>query len=141
MDAGCIEGYDRFMDEVKIHSGTRVKLKRVDEDAVPAGFLTKLREFAHGESGILAIFLFAVEPEGQEVQLSLAVALKSRPFRRQGEEFLRIVEEIQMMLPEDLGINLYRFGSSDQLATFCVTSLEPVYLESASWLAKQRRKH
>ena len=128
------------MAETRIHTGTRVKLKTVDEDALPEVFVTRLRELAHGDQRIEAIFFFAIQAEGQEEQLSLAVALKKRVFSPKTEEFLQIVDEIQMLLPEDLAINLYRHGTSDLLAQYCVHKVEPLYLRSAAWLAKQQSK-
>lgn len=128
------------MEEIKIHSGTRVKLKHLREESLPQDFLLRLREFAHKTSTIQAIFMFALEAEGQPEQPSLAIAIRSGMFGARDEEFLHIVDEIQMTLPEELALNLYRFGASEQLARYCVRDLEPIYLRSTSWLDKQRKK-
>ena len=37
------------MDKTKIHTGTRIKLKKIDENVFPGDFLARIREFAHGE--------------------------------------------------------------------------------------------
>ncbi len=129
------------MEEVKIHSGTRVKLKRVDEDVLPTEFVSRLKDLAHKDERILALYFFAIQAEEQAEQPSMAIALKAPLFGSSDESFLHVVEEIQMLLPEDLAINLYRFGTSDFLARHCVENLEPVYLRSTSWLDKQRKKY
>ncbi len=128
------------MDEVRIHSGSRIKLKRVEEGALPQDFLERLREYAHKEERIEAIFMFALQSEGREDQLSMAVAVKTGLFAKPEEVFLQIVDEVQMLLPEELPMNLYRFGASEFLARYCASNLEPVFLRSASWLDKQRKK-
>lgn len=129
------------MGEIKIHSGTRVKLKGIEEDSLPGPFLLRLREFAHGDNRIEAVFLFAIQLEDQPEQVSLAIALRKVFFSPKNEEFLQIVDEIQMLLPEDLAVNLYRFDSSAFLATYCAHSVEPIYLRSSSWLKKQQSKY
>ena len=128
------------MDETRIRSGTRVKLRRVDTTGLPTTFLDGLRNLAEGDGRIVAIFLFAVEPEGQDSQLSLALALKSRPLGRKDEDFLHLVENISAILPEDLGVNLYRYGSTEQLASFCAHSLDPLYVADETWLVRQRAR-
>jgi hypothetical protein len=129
------------LDQVKIHTGTRIKLKHVDEDVLSRDFALKLKEFAHKDERVVGIFLFALQPGDGAEQLSLAVAIKSGLFKRnQEEDFLGVVDEIQLMLPDDLAINLYRFGSSDFLAKYCVENVEPLYLQDAAWLVKQRKK-
>ena len=128
------------MEEVRIHSGSRVKLKRIDEGGLPREFLERLKEYAHKEERIEAVFTFALQSEGREEQVSLAVAMKSKLFGNPDEDFLQVVDEIQMLLPEDLAVNLYRFGASDLLARYCAHQLEPLYLRSAAWLDKQRKK-
>ena len=128
------------MDEVKYRSGSRIKLHRLDENVVPADFIARLREYAHKEERVQAIYLFALRPEGQEEQPSLAVAIKTGLFSKTDEAFLQVVDEIQLMLPEELSLNLYRFGASEFLARYCAHHLEPVYLRSAAWLDKQRKK-
>lgn len=128
------------MEEVKLHTGTRIKLKQYDERQLPAGFLARLREFAHQDTRIQAVYVFAVQPDDQPPQPSMAIALKSGLFDRRDEGFLQIVDEIQLMLPDELSLNLYRFGASDLLARYCVDSVEPVYLRSAAWVDKQRKR-
>jgi hypothetical protein len=128
------------VEEVRIHSGSRIKLKRVDADRLPRDFVERLREYAHREERIQAIYVFALEPEGQAEQVSVALAIKSGLFAKKDESFLQVVDEIQMLLPEDLPINLYRFGASEFLARYCLSHLEALYLRSASWEAKQRKK-
>lgn len=129
------------MDETKIHTGTRIKLKKIDEGSLPQDFLAAMREFAHGEVKIQAVFLFALQQEDQASQPSMVIAIKSGLFSSGNEEFLNIVDEIQLILPEDLSLNLYRFESSEVLAQYCSNSVEPLYLRSASWFEKQRRKY
>jgi hypothetical protein len=129
------------MDETKIHSGTRIKLKKLPETALPQDFLTPLREFAHGKTVIQAVFLFSLQKENQNPQACMAIALKSGFFSSGNEEFLNIVDEVQLLLPEDLSLNLYRFETSDMLASYCAHSVEPLYLRSSAWLEKQRKKY
>ncbi len=130
------------MDEVRIHSGTRVKFKHINESVLPQDFVLRLKELALKGSRVEALFLFAVEPEGQPEQPSLAVAIKTGLFstKRSEEGFLQIVDEIQLMLPSDLPLNLYRFGASEVLTRYCLRSLEPVFLRSAAWLDKQMKR-
>ncbi len=128
------------MDEVKIHSGTQIKLKRVADSDIPSEFLVRLQELAHREEAVQAAYLFAIELPGKEEQISLALAVKGRLFRKADEEFLRIVQEIQLILPEDLSVNLYRFESSPPVASYCLKTLEPVYLRSAAWRQAQLKK-
>jgi len=128
------------VDDVKIHTGTRVKLKRVDESAFPVDFLAKLREFAHQADRIEVIFLFVLQPDDQPEQLSLAIGVKSSLLSKDDEVFINLVDEIQLLLPEDVSVNLYRFGASSFLAKYCVENLEPLYLRNAAWLARQRKK-
>ena len=128
------------MDEVKIHSGTQIKLKRVAEEAIPHAFLERLQEVAHREEIVQAVYLFAIEIPGREEQISLALALKTGLFRKTDEEFMRLVDEIQLILPEDLPVNLYRLDSSPPVARYCLEHLEPVYLRSAAWREKQLKK-
>lgn len=127
------------MDEVKIHTGTRVKLKKLGEEALPAEFLDRLRQLAHKEDLIQALYLFILEKgEGAE-QPSLAVGLKSGILSRNDNELRRIVDEVQMLLPEGLELTVYRLDASPPIARYCFESLQPLYLRSASWLARQRR--
>ncbi len=128
------------MSEVRIHSGTRVKLKHYDEGGLPAEFVGRLREFAHQDDRIQAVFMFEVEPENQPPQPSMAIAVKGGLFQKKDADFLQIVDEIQLMLPATLPLNLYRFGASEFLARYCVGSVEPVYLRDAAWLEKQRKR-
>jgi hypothetical protein len=129
------------VEEVRIHSGTRVKLKHVEENALPREFVLRLKEYAHKEERIQAVYFFAIEPGEQPEQPSIAVALRSGFFSKVDDAFLQIVDEIQLMLPEDLSVNLYRFGASDFLASYCTQSLEPIYLRSQAWLIKQSKKY
>ena len=129
------------MDEVKIRSGTRVKLKHVDEDSLPSEFLSKMKEYAHKDDRILAVYFFAIQVDDQDEQPSMAVAIKSGIFKKSDEIFLQVVDEIQMILPDELAINLYRFGAAEMLTKYCVENLEPLYLRSAAWLDKQEKKY
>ena len=129
------------MDRTKIHTGARIKLKKIDETALSVDFLARIRDFAHGGSEIQAVFLFSIQQEAEVPQPSMVIAIKSGFFSKGNEEFLNIVEEIQMMLPEDLSLNLYRFEASDVVARYCAHSVEPLYLRSTAWLEKQRKKY
>ncbi len=129
------------MDQTKIHTGTRIKLKKIDETALPEDFLARIREFAHGGSTVQAVFLFSLQQESEVLQPSMVIAIKSGFFSKGNEEFLNIVDEIQLMLPEDLSLNLYRFEASDVVARYCATSVEPLYLRDSTWLEKQRKKY
>jgi hypothetical protein len=129
------------VEEVKIRSGTRVKLKHVDEDVLPQSFVIKAKEYAHKDERILAVYFFAIQVGDQDEQPSMAVAIKAGMFKKQDEVFLQVVDEIQMILPEDLSINLYRFGAAELLTKYCVENLEPIYLRSQAWLDKQRKKY
>jgi len=128
------------LDEVRIHTGTQIKLKRVDEESVPAAFLERLRELAHREEAVQAVYLFAIEIPERGEQLSLALGFSKSIFHRKDDEFLRVVGEIQLLLPEDMPINLYRLESSPPVARYCLGELEPVYLRSAAWRDKMLRK-
>ncbi len=128
------------MHDVKIHSGTRVRLKKVDEAALPVDFQTRLRELAHADERIEAVFLCAIETEEQGEQLSLVVALREGWLARADEAFLQVVEQLRLALPPGLSFNLYRFGSSPELARWCVSSVEPVHLRTTAWLERQRKK-
>lgn len=129
------------MDETRIHTGTRIKLKKIHENALPEDFLGRIRDFAHGESPIQAVFLFSLQKEEESPQPSMVIAVKKGLFSSGNEKFLNIVDEIQLVLPEDLSINLYRFEASDLLARYCAHSVEPLYVRSAAWLEKQRKKY
>ncbi len=129
------------MDETKIHTGTRIKLKKIEESAVPEAFSARIRDFAHGEAAILAVFFFSLQQEDQSPQPSMVIAVKSGLFSSGNEKFLNIVDEIQLMLPEDLSLNLYRFEASEIVARYCANSVEPLYLRNTHWLEKQRKKY
>jgi len=129
------------VDEVRIHTGSRVRLSKLDEGTLPGEFLTQIREYAHKDEAVQAIFMFSLETEGQSAQPSMAIALKSTLFGKKDESFLGVVDEIQLLLPEDLSLNLYRFGASDFLARYCASELEPIYLRSVAWLDKQKKKY
>ncbi len=128
------------MDEVRIHSGTHVKLRQLGPGEVPDSFLKRLQEFAHGEKQIEAIYVFGIQPEYQDEHVALVLALKGGFFSDKSEEFLRIVDEIQMLLPPELSINVYRFGASELISGFCLQTVEPVYLRSAEWEERQKKK-
>ncbi len=129
------------MDETKIHTGTRIKLKKIDQNVLTGDFSARLREFAHGEKTIQGVFLFSIQQDEENAQPSMAIAIKSGFFSSGNNEFLNIVDEIQLMLPEDLAIKLYRFEASDVVARYCANSVEPLYLRSNTWLEKQRKKY
>ena len=129
------------MSEVKIRSGTRVKLKRVDEDALNREFLIQLQELAHHSEKVEAIFFFAMQRDNAPESLCLTIAMKKRLFGDGNEEFLQFVEEVQILLPEDLPLNIYRFGTSDFLSSFCLYKIEPCHLRSRSWLEKQKKNY
>jgi hypothetical protein len=128
------------VEEVKIHSGSRIKLKRIDESTIPGEFLARLREFAANDERIEAVFLFALQPESQDLQVSMAIAVKGGMFAKPDETFLQLVDVIQVILPEDLPMNLYRYGASEFLSRYCAHSLEPAFLRNPAWLEKQRKK-
>ena len=129
-----------MVEEGQIHTGTQVKLKRLEHDQIPAGFLKHLQDLGHRERQVEAIYVFGIQPQGEEERMALVLALRSGLFSNKSEEFLRIVEEIQIFLPPDLPVNVYRFGSSHLVAAFCLQTLEPVYLSSAEWVRKQRKR-
>jgi len=129
------------MDETKIHTGTRIKLRKIDDNVLPGDFLARIREFSHGEKIIQGVFLFSLQQGEENAQPSMVIAIKSGLFSSGNEEFLNIVDEIQLMLPEDLAINLYRFEASDLVARYCTQSVEPLYLRSNAWIEKQRKKY
>ena len=129
------------MNESKIHSGTRIKLKRMPEEHLPASFLSRVREFAHADERILAVFAFLLQPEDAEPQPCLSIAVKSGLFSGKDDGFLQIVDEVQLFLPDDFPVKIYRYGESDTLTAYCASRVEPVYLRSAAWLQKQRKKH
>ncbi|RLE22726.1 MAG: hypothetical protein DRJ65_13290 [Acidobacteria bacterium] len=129
------------MDQTKIHTGTRIKLRKIDENVLPEDFLSRVREFSHSEKLIQGVFLFSLQQGEENAQPSMVIAIKSGFFSSGNEEFLNIVDEIQLMLPEDLAINLYRFEASDLVARYCAHSVEPLYLRSNAWIEKQRKKY
>jgi hypothetical protein len=129
------------MNEVKIHSGTRIKLKRIQEEALPPSFVSRLKEFAHGDDRIQAVFIFAIETEAAPAQPCLSIAVKSGFFAGKNDGFLQIVDEVQLFLPDDLAVKIYRFGESETLTRYCLDRVDPVYLRSAAWLQKQRKKY
>ncbi len=129
------------MSEVKIHSGTRVKLKKVDEETLDGKFLVRLQELAHNTENVAAVFFLAMQRDEGPENLCLAIAIKKRIFGDGNEEFLQFVDEIQIILPEDLPLNIYRFGTSDFLTSFCAHKVDPCHLRSRSWLEKQKKKY
>lgn len=129
------------MEQVKIRSGTRVKLKHIQEDDLPSDFTAKVREFSHKNEKIQAVYIFVIQADEQPDQVSLAIAVKKPVLGRGDDDFLRIVDEFQLMLPADLPVNIYRFGESVTLAQYCLDSLEPLYLRSTAWRDRQRKKY
>lgn len=127
------------MDDVKIHSGTRVRLKRVDHAALPPAFLARLVELAEADGRVEAVYLCAIETAERGEQLSLVIALAERRGAAPDEEFLAIVEELRRGLPPGSSFNVYRFGAAPELARWCLESLEPLVLRETRWLERQRR--
>lgn len=129
------------MDEVRLHTGTRVRLSLLAADDLPGDFAERLRRFAAAEEGVEAVFAFRLQAEDREPQPSLAIAIRSAWLGRPDEAFIEIVERLQDHLPEDASLNLYRFGASDLLARYCVERIEPLFLRSPAWLDRQRRRY
>lgn len=129
------------MSTVKIRSGTRVKLKRINDQDLDHDFLNQLKEAAHQDAEVEAVFFFAMQRDEEEENLCLSIAMKKRIFGDGNEEFLRFVDEIQIILPEDLALNIYRFGLSEFLSSFCVHQVEPCHLRSRNWLEKRKKKY
>lgn len=127
------------MDEVRIHTGTRVKLKRLDDSALPPGFREQLRRLAEASEVVQAAYLFALQPAGQAEEISLAVGVKGGLLARSDRQLQRIVDEIQRFLPEGLALKVYRLDTSPLIAHYCYDSLEPLYLRNPAWLERQRR--
>jgi hypothetical protein len=134
------QAWEAIMEEVKIHSGTRVKLKRINETHLEPDFLERLRDFAHRQEEIEAVFLFAIEAEGAQEHPAMAIAMREHWLSRKSEEFLRLVDEIQLLLPADFAVNVYRFDASDIIAHYCLDNLQPLYLRSEPWLKRQKKK-
>jgi len=128
------------MDEIRIHSGTQVKLRRLEDGEVPGAFLRELEDLASRERQIEAVYLFGMQPENEEERLALVLALRGGIFSNKSEEFLRLVHEVEAILPSELSINLYRFGSSQLIAGYCLQTLDPVFLRSPDWVEKQARR-
>jgi hypothetical protein len=128
------------VEEVKIHSGTRVKLKKFNESLLDPAFVSKLQEYALHDQRIEAIYLFAIQSEGHEEQLSMAIAISVGMFKKVDEEFLSVVDEIQLLLPPDLSVNLYRLMGTPLIDRYCLEELDPLYLKSAAWRDKQLKK-
>lgn len=127
------------MDQVKIHTGTRIKLKRLEPGTLPADFEGRLQELLHGAELVQAAFVFVLEtPEAPE-QASLALGLKGGILSRGDAELRRIVEEIQLLLPPELPLKVFRLDASPVVRRYCLEQLEPLYLRSYAWLAKERR--
>ena len=132
---------EAIVEETKIHSGTRVKLKHIHESHLQQDFLERLREFAHRQEEIEAVYLFAIEAEGEDEHPAMAIALRERWLSKKGEEFLRLVDEVQLLLPADFAVNVYRFDASDVIARYCLDNLQPLYLRSDSWAKRQQKKY
>lgn len=129
------------MDEVRLHTGTRVRLSALEPDDLPADFTDRLQRFAAADEHIEAVFGFRLQADDREPQASLAIAIRGTWLGRPDETFIGVVERLQHHLPEDASLNLYRFGASDFLARYCVERVEPVFLRNPSWLDRQRRKY
>jgi len=127
-------------EEIRIHSGTQIKLRRLEVEEIPSDFLQRLMELAHRQRQVEAVYLFGMQPKDDQERIALVLALRGGIFSNKSEDFLRLVEEIQTFLPADLSINVYRFGSSQLIAGYCLQTLEPVYLRSADWVKKQLRR-
>jgi len=129
------------VDEIKLHTGTRVRLSVLESDDLPAGFTDRLQRFAAADDHVEAIFGFRLQADDREAQPSLAIAIRAAWLGRPDEAFIGVVERLQHHLPEDASLNLYRFGASDFLARYCVERIEPLFLRNPSWLDRQRRKY
>jgi len=97
------------VDEIRIHSGTEVKLRRLETDEVPGTFLERVTELAERHRQVEAIYIFGLQPENDEERIALVLALRGGLFSNKPEDFLRLVDEIQVFLPPELSINVYRF--------------------------------
>jgi len=128
------------VDEIRIHSGTQVRLRGLRDDELPASFLQNLQELARRERQVEAVYLFGMQPEDEEERVALVLALRGGLFSNKSEEFLRLVDTIGQLLPSDLSINVYRFGASQLIAGYCLQTLDPVFLRSPDWVEKQRRR-
>ncbi|NOZ96042.1 MAG: enhanced serine sensitivity protein SseB [Acidobacteria bacterium] len=129
-----------MVDEIRIHSGTQVRLRGLRDDELPASFLQNLQELARRERQVEAVYLFGMQPEDEEERVALVLALRGGLFSNKSEEFLRLVDTIGQLLPSDLSINVYRFGASQLIAGYCLQTLDPVFLRSPDWVEKQRRR-
>jgi hypothetical protein len=128
------------MDEVKIRSGTRVRLSRLEDGDLSDRFAAALQRYAASDERIEAVFGFRLQADDREPQPSLAIAIRGGWRQRKDETFINVVEQLQHEVPEDASLNLYRFGASQLLASFCLEHLDPLYVRSAGWLERQRRK-
>lgn len=129
-----------MVDEIRIHSGTQVRLRGLRDDELPASFLQNLQELARRERQVEAVYLFGMQPEDEEERVAMVLALRGGIFSNKSEEFLRLVNTIGQLLPSDLSINVYRFGASQLIAGYCLQTLDPVFLRSPNWVEKQRRR-
>ncbi len=130
-----------IVDEVRLHTGTRVRLSTLETDDLPADFTDRLRRFAAADEHIEAVFGFRLQADDRDPQPSLAIAIRGAWPGRPDEAFIGVVERLQHHLPDDASLNLYRFGASDLLARYCIERVEPLYLRTPSWLDRQRRKY
>ena len=73
------------MEEVKIRSGTRVKLKHVNEDVLPQKFVSQMKDFAHKDERILAVYFFSIQVGDQEGPTTLRMT-EVRPRRVRSSE-------------------------------------------------------
>ncbi len=130
-----------IVDEVKLHTGTRVRLSTLETDDLPVDFAERVRRFAATDEDVEAVFVFRLQADDREPQPSVAIAIRGAWLGRPDEAFLGVVERLQQHLPEDASLNLYRFGASELLARFCLERVEPLFLRNPSWLDRQRRKY
>jgi hypothetical protein len=129
------------VDEVRLHTGTRVRLTPLEVGDLPADFAAHLRAFASADDRIEAVFGFRLQADDRDPQPSLAIAIRSAWLGRADDAFIAVVERLQHHLPDDASLNLYRFGASELLARYCTERTEPLFLRSPSWLERQRRKY
>ena len=127
------------MDEVKIRSGTRVKLRKVDEGELPDDFVSRLKELAHRFETVQAVYAFGLDTD-KGSQLALALGIKTGFFGKTEDEFLRVVDEVQLLLPPELEVNVYRLAATPLVGRYCLAELEAIYLRSSAWRDKLLKK-
>ena len=129
-----------IVDEVKIRSGTRVRLSRLEDGDLSDDFADALGRYVASDARIEAVFGFRLQAEDRDPQPSLAIAIRGGWRQRKDETFIEVVEQLQHEVPEDASLNLYRFGASELLARFCLEHVEPLHVRNPAWLDRQRRK-